>query len=369
MITITHKKETERILYTIKDIEEYIKSYDKYFLKLLYDFSNYLNDKINSNLSISRNDFIYLIRKLYKEKLGRSICSTRSIQFYTIRGWTINDAKNEISIIQKRGSIFSVQHWLHKGFYVEEAKEKVRSIQSSNSKKCLEKYTKEELRSFSYRCPEYWMRKGYTEKESKKIISKNSDTGSLKYFINKHGNIKGNELYKERCKKVANFGPDNAQYGQPAPKGSGNGISGYYKNYYFRSLLEYSFMKMLENNKLLFKCNDVNKKEYPEKVIIRLPSGRSYTPDFIIENSLVEVKSNYNLSLPETIEKTNAGYKYIERSKLLDSYLIFTEKNIIQDDVIMLQDYDNKLLVIDKGKLKRFSKHIEKIRRKNESDI
>jgi len=31
-------------------------------------------------------------------------------------------------------------------------------------------------------------------------------------------------------------------YGKPAPIGSGNGWSGWYKGWYFRSLLELSFM-------------------------------------------------------------------------------------------------------------------------------
>jgi hypothetical protein len=57
------------------------------------------------------------------------------------------------------------------------------------------------------------------------------------------------ELYgKEKANKmknnlsILNSGSKNKMYGKPSPQGSGNGWSGWYKGWYFRSLIELSYM-------------------------------------------------------------------------------------------------------------------------------
>ncbi|MBR4316812.1 MAG: hypothetical protein IKP65_07630 [Alphaproteobacteria bacterium] len=42
------------------------------------------------------------------------------------------------------------------------------------------------------------------------------------------------ELKKKYSEKSK--GKNNPMYGKPAPKGSGNGVSGWYKGWFFRSL-------------------------------------------------------------------------------------------------------------------------------------
>jgi hypothetical protein len=52
-------------------------------------------------------------------------------------------------------------------------------------------------------------------------------------------------------------GEKNFWFGKPSPVGSGNGWSGWYKGWYFRSLLELSFMiKVIERFKFSWKSAD-----------------------------------------------------------------------------------------------------------------
>ena len=67
----------------------------------------------------------------------------------------------------------------------------------------------------------------------------------------------GPDKAKEIKSKLGMFGPDNPQYGKPANYDSGAGWSGWYKNWYFRSIYELSFMiNYIEKNNLKCKQKD-----------------------------------------------------------------------------------------------------------------
>ena len=110
--------------------------------------------------------------------------------------------------------------------------------------------------------------------KTKRVLSlKNKDYTKTKEFSNavKKGMIghPGNRLPLYTCwlrnhgKKIAdekmqafkkkqslnNKGVRNAMYGKPSPRGSGNGWSGWYKNFFFRSLRELSFILSMELQK------------------------------------------------------------------------------------------------------------------------
>ena len=64
----------------------------------------------------------------------------------------------------------------------------------------------------------------------------------------------GKENAQIRRTQCASIGEKNAQYGKPAYGGSGNGWSGWYKEWYFRSIMELSFMiNYIEKNNLKWK--------------------------------------------------------------------------------------------------------------------
>jgi len=48
---------------------------------------------------------------------------------------------------------------------------------------------------------QYWIDKGFTEEESKNILTKNS-TRNIEYFINKYGINEGTIKYSNMCKKI-----------------------------------------------------------------------------------------------------------------------------------------------------------------------
>jgi len=70
-----------------------------------------------------------------------------------------------------------------------------------------------------------------------------------KYWLDKYKGKTWEEFYgKEKSNKlkqnmsIRTSGENNPMYGKPSPQGSGNGWSGWYKGWYFRSLKELSYM-------------------------------------------------------------------------------------------------------------------------------
>lgn len=356
-------------VHTLDELKEFIIiNIDSKFRDYVPSLKIYFEKMLSGDISLGRTLLHINLKTLYGEVYNGPVCSMRMKQFYLVRGWTEEDALNEVSNIQKSNTPRSINYWKSRGHSEEEAIQKVSDVQKQYGEISRNKYTGIERRKISYRCFEHWIEKGYTEEEAKKIISLNSDSGSMQHFLSKYNTEEEAVIkYKENCKSksLAQSGSNNHQFGKPSPKGSGNGISGYYKNYYFRSLLEYKFIKMMEEYELDFICNDVNISTLPEKVTIKLPSGRTYTPDFLVGDDIVEVKSFYNLTSKDTLAKIDVGLKFVAESKIHDSYLIFTEKNIIHNDKNTIIDYDSGSLTIDDGKKLRFLKILKTLRNKN----
>ena len=140
----------------------------------------------------------------------------------------------------------------------------------------------------------------YQTDEFKKKISKvtkgnkNPMFGRSIYsvWVEKYGENIAVEKMKEYKLKQSknNSGEKNAMYGKPSPKGSGNGWSGWYKGWYFRSLKELSYMvKVIERFNLVWETAET--KEFTIKYKDHNHADRTYTADFIIDNKyMVEIK-------------------------------------------------------------------------------
>lgn len=101
--------------------------------------------------------------------------------------------------------------------------------------------------------------------------------------------IHGEDKAKLIKLKVARHGKDNAQFGKPAYTGSGNGWSGWYKDKYFRSLLELSFIiNYLEKNSLEYTSAESTSYKIPYTNYEG--KQRNYFADFVTSNNLIEVK-------------------------------------------------------------------------------
>jgi hypothetical protein len=96
--------------------------------------------------------------------------------------------------------------------------------------------------------------------------------------------------WKEKMSKSLS-GQNNPMYGKPTPLKAGKGISGYYKGFHFRSLheLHYILTVLEPNNIPLISA---------EKSIYKIPykdfngHERTYVADFVVNNSLIEIKPN-----------------------------------------------------------------------------
>lgn len=134
---------------------------------------------------------------------------------------------------------------------------------------------------------------------SKKILSdKNKGTNNSMYGKSvesvwkiKYSDEEVNQRIKHRNEllSAAFSGEKNPMYGKPSPKGSGNGISGWYKGWYFRSIGELSFMiKYIER----FNMKWINAESKQYKIpYVHNNTNKNYFADFIINDKyIVEVK-------------------------------------------------------------------------------
>lgn len=117
-------------------------------------------------------------------------------------------------------------------------------------------------------------------------------TSNYEIWVKKYGKEKADELDQQRRDKQskANSGPNNPMYGKPSPNGSGNGWSGWYKGWYFRSLRELSYMiNVIEAGGLEWTSAETKKLRVP--YVDFAGQSRTYAADFLIEGkTLVEVK-------------------------------------------------------------------------------
>lgn len=177
----------------------------------------------------------------------------------------------------------------------------------------------------------------YRQKQA--LISKNAKCGGRQYYniwVQKYGQEIANNKEIERIKKIslATIGKNNPMYGQPAPKGAGNGWCGWYKNWFFRSILELSFMiNIIEKNNYQWMSAEQQKFKIPYKHWDG--TIRNYFADFIINNNtMVEVKPKRLITGSVLVKiKAKAARRFCKKIGM--RYLLtdcdrINEKNIIK---------------------------------------
>ena len=123
------------------------------------------------------------------------------------------------------------------------------------------------------------------------------------------------KLFKEKHSQN-NSGQGNPMYGKPSPTGSGNGWSGWYKGWYFRSLRELTYMiKVIERFNLNWVSGESNK--YKIEYVDFKGDKRNYFPDFIINDKyIVECKPKKLWNTDNVIRKKEAALKYCDINNL-----------------------------------------------------
>lgn len=157
--------------------------------------------------------------------------------------------------------------------------------------------------------------------------------------------------YKEKV-SLKSSGKNNNMYGKPSPQGSGNGWSGWYKGWFFRSFHELSYMiNVIEKENLRWETAE--KRKYKIKYIDFKGEERNYFPDFLINGKkLVEVKPERLKNSKTVIIKSEAAEKFCKKSGY--KFEIVTPTLLMDDEIKSL--YLNKEIKFTE----RYEKKIKK---------
>jgi len=172
-------------------------------------------------------------------------------------------------------------------------------------------------------------------------------------WVIKYGVEIANEkmLYYKEKQSINSKGENNPMYGKPSPTGSGNGWSGWYKGWYFRSLRELTYMvKIIERFGLQWVSGESNK--YKIEYVDYKGSCRNYFPDFIINNKyVIECKPKKLWNSDNVVRKTEAALTYCKLNGLIYKKRdvgVLTDleiKNLYENgDIKFLDRYEEKYL-------------------------
>lgn len=141
-----------------------------------------------------------------------------------------------------------------------------------------------------------------------------------KNYEEQYGIEKSNAI-KQKLSKIMT-GELNHMYGKPSPKKSGNGWSGWFKNNYFRSLMEFTYLYYLLENNIKFENGELKKFKIPYYYDGKL---YNYYPDFYLNDhdQYVEIKPKSLLNTIKNIAKFNAA-KQLHN----DKFIILTESDL-----------------------------------------
>ena len=164
----------------------------------------------------------------------------------------------------------------------------------------------------------------YKKKISEKMSGENNGRfglGSLKdIWTMKYGKKEAerrNIEWKEKQRKNSS-GKDNPMYGKPSPQGSGNGWSGWYNGWFFRSLGELSYMiNVIEKNNI--KWESAEKSKWGIKYKDYKGTDRTYFADFILleNNKMIECKPQKLIDgSPLVMAKKKAAKKFCKKHNL-----------------------------------------------------
>ena len=240
-----------------------------------------------------------------------------------------------MSTMQRNGaSRYTIKYWTTKGYSIDEAKSQISSIQSTESRKAVGSRINPTMLK-------YWMNKGHTELEAtlkvKEIQSRNSSKS--KKFKGKTNSSKTKEKIKMKMKSHINGVGTNVWANHFGDFSSGT------------SKLEceiFSYIKTNINNKA-----------------IQWKSIGNYIVDIAIDNKVIEVYGDFWHANPEIYSSDHIFPKILGEN--ITSKIIW-EKNAIRINNIILDGYD-VLIIWERDWNKNKTEIINKINKFLSNDI
>lgn len=211
------------------------------------------------------------------------------------------------------------------------------------------KHSKKTIKKMQNRDTSYTQTKKFREMSSrraKKLFENPEERKKLSIYNRGLSKQKINKWKKKLSK--ANSGSNNPMFGKPSPKGSGNGWSGWYNGFYFRSILELSYLKYLIDNGIKFRTAETHefKVEYKDWNGIK----RNYFPDFYLEDTqeIIEIKPIKLIKSKQNKSKFKAAKrKFGNKFKIISEEIRITDEEIKKlydnNEVKFIERYEKKL--------------------------
>lgn len=142
------------------------------------EFVGFVREVFNTRFSSDLKKYGYTPKEELEEKKIRSARAANSLQVFAEKhNFSVEYAKRVRSSLCK-------EFWMHTGLSEEEAEEKIKILQSKNSKKV----STETKKLSSKRTVIYWTSRGYTEEEARKKVSEVQSASSkrrVEYWISR----------------------------------------------------------------------------------------------------------------------------------------------------------------------------------------
>ena len=213
-MNIVYRKIIKETIDSINKLNNYIT--DKNF-KCFTDITYQRAIDIIKGPDMCKSEFIKKINGLFNYGAGSQ--SMYSINFWIYRGWTSEESSLKVTEIQKSNSnkyvnklksgelmcTFSREYLetIYDKDYVDNllsAKAKHASLIFIQNKKLYPTL----YVGYNNTSIEYYLKKGYSEEESKKLLSERQSTFSLEKCISKHGKDEGTKIFNQRQEKWLN---------------------------------------------------------------------------------------------------------------------------------------------------------------------
>jgi hypothetical protein len=244
--------------------------------------------------------------ELYLAELKLMLRKNRptSIDHWINKGYSIEDANKKISEYQSKSSLKvknrfisntanllalgyseweikkmksppnTIFHWINKGYSIEDANKKVSEFQTKQSIKFKDKRAlhPELYRDYNSVQLGYWLSKGYTLEEAHKLLNQRQTTFSLEKCIEKYGEGEGLKIFNERQVKWKKSLQENFER-----EGDSRSPSSKFANSIIRELCLYLNIEIPKKEKWI-KCKETEK---------------AYSYDFTYKKKIIEFNGDY----------------------------------------------------------------------------